>query len=123
MWRSEVLSIGREGRELCAFVMHGDLGEGKRTVVSMPHWFRAVTAGFLPEPIRSRYGLPFGPQEQKAAGRAIDWARRVYPHLPNRLRFVAPYQEALGRLDGRDRPDFITRNLNRVWVGQPTLVS
>ncbi len=123
MWHSEILSIGREGHELCAFVMHGELGEGKRTVVSMPQWFRAVTAGFLPEPIRTRYELPFGAEEQKAAARALHWAQRVYPRLPNRLRYVAPYQEAMGRLEGRTSPDLITRGLNRVWVGQPTLVS
>ncbi len=123
MWRSGVLSVGREGRELCAFVMRGELGGGKRTVLSMPRWFRSVTAGFLPGPVRVHYGLPFGPAEQKTAARALHRVRCVYPRLPDRLRYVAPYQEAMGRLEGRSRPDFITRVLNRFWVGRPTLVS
>src|SRR5215211_7211666 len=44
--------------------------------------------------------------------------RRIYPVLPTRLRYVAPYQEALGRLCGRSRPDLMTRYLNHLWIGR-----
>ena len=40
------------------------------------------------------------------------------PFLPTRLRYVAPYDEALGRLCGRSQPGLMTRALNRLWIGR-----
>ena len=48
--------------------------------------------------------------------RALAWIRRVYSRLPMRLRAVGPYQEALARLQGGQRPDLAVRSLNRLWI-------
>jgi hypothetical protein len=57
------------------------------------------------------------PPDQRST-RALRLIRRVYPVRPTRLRYVAPYHEALGRLCGRSRPDLMTRSLNRLWMGR-----
>jgi len=41
--------------------------------------------------------------------------------LPDRLRYVGPYQEAQARLRGEPRPDWMTRCLNRAWIGRPQM--
>ena len=59
-----------------------------------------------------------GEEERRSALRALRLIRRVYPVLPTRLRYAAPYHEALGRLGGRSRPDLMTRWLNYLWIGR-----
>jgi len=60
-------------------------------------------------------------REQRSADRALAWIRRVYPHLPLRLRAVGPYQEALARVQSDQRPDLAVRWLNRLWIGRPMM--
>ena len=55
------------------------------------------------------------------ADNALRWIRRVYPKLPDRLRYVGPYQEAQARLRGEPQPDWMTRCLNRAWIGRPQM--
>ena len=45
-------------------------------------------------------GLNFDERDKRAADNALRWIRRVYPKLPDRLRYVGPYQEAQARLRG-----------------------
>jgi hypothetical protein len=59
--------------------------------------------------------------EQRIAESMTKWIRRVYPLLPDRLRYVGPYQEAMARLSGRTRPDLLNQLANRLWIGQRTL--
>src|SRR5215204_6240376 len=72
----------------------------------------------MPERLRASFGLPFGEEERQSALRALRLIRGIYPVLPTRLRYVAPYHEALGRLGGRSRPDLMTRWLNCLWIGR-----
>jgi uncharacterized protein (DUF2236 family) len=87
----------------------------------VPVWYRALTARLLPPRLRDRFGLNFGLAEHRSAERALGAIRLVRPWLPARLRFVAPYHEALARLDGRTHPDTLTRVLNRLWIGQTSM--
>ena len=87
----------------------------------VPHWYRALTARLLPPRLRDEFGLPFGAAEQRSAERMLGAIRRIHPWIPARLRYVAPYHEALARLDGRTRPDPFTRVLNRLWIGQTSM--
>jgi uncharacterized protein (DUF2236 family) len=87
----------------------------------VPHWYRALTAQLLPPRLRDEFGLLFGAPEQRSAERALGAIRRIHPWIPARLRYVAPYHEALARLDGRTRPDPLTRVLNRLWIGQTSM--
>ena len=89
--------------------------------IPIPRWYRNLTAHLMPERLRASFGLPFGEEERRSALRALRLIRRVYPVLPTRLRYVAPYHEAVGRLCGRGRPDLMTRSLNRLWIGRRSM--
>jgi len=80
-----------------------------------------VTAGMLPPRLRIAFGLDYGQAEQRIAESMTKWIRRVYPLLPDRLRYVGPYQEAMARLSGRTRPDLLNQLANQLWIGQRTL--
>jgi uncharacterized protein (DUF2236 family) len=111
---SDRLAVGASARGIGTAVM---AGAGR---VPVPGWYRDVTASLLPERLRVAYALPFGPREQARAARALRTIRRLYSALPTRLRYVAPYQEAVARLGG-GRPDLVTRSLNRLWIGQASM--
>lgn len=83
-----------------------------------PQWYRALTASILPPRLREAFELPFGEPEWARAERALVRIRRLYPLMPARLRYVAPYHEAMARLSGHPRADALTRMLNRVWIGK-----
>jgi uncharacterized protein (DUF2236 family) len=84
----------------------------------MPGWYRDVTAALLPARFRPAFGFDFGPAEQESARRAMDWIRRVHPHLPDALRYVGPYLEACSRLAGRRAPGLATQLGNAFWIGR-----
>jgi len=87
----------------------------------VPRSYRALTAALLPPALREGFGLDYGPSEQRRAQKFIQWAQRMYTILPQRLRYVGPYYEALARIAGRSRPDYLTRMSNRVWIGRGQL--
>jgi uncharacterized protein (DUF2236 family) len=116
MWESDVLSVTPAARALATTILQG------RTVwLSPPRWFRAITTRMLPPRLREGFGLQYEESEDHLAETAIRWVRRVYPVLPERLRFVGPYLEAKGRLAGSARPDLLTRMSNRFWTGKSML--
>jgi uncharacterized protein (DUF2236 family) len=110
MLGSDTLAVAGPARRLADWLFSG-----------APSWYRALTTRLLPPRLRDEFGLSFGPAEQRSAERALVAIRRIYPWIPGRLRYVAPYQEALTRLDGRTRPDTLTRALNRFWIGQTSI--
>jgi len=116
MWQSDVLTVTRAARNIAAEVL-----SGAGTPLRMPFWYRALTARLLPARLRTDFGMPYGELEHRASERALAVIRRVYPLLPGRLRHVGPYQEALARLAGRQRPRTTTQLLNRLWIGQKAM--
>jgi hypothetical protein len=81
-----------------------------------------LTAQMLPQRLRDAFELPpLTEAERESAQRAVRWIRRLYPLLPDRLRTVGPYQEALARMQGRDHPPVVTRWLNQLWIGRATM--
>ncbi len=115
MWRSDILTVSPAAR-----IIARDLLAGAGTLWRAPRWYRTVTAALLPERLRAPFDLPFGDRERRTADRALGTIRRLYPLLPPRLRYVAPYHEAAARLAGK-HPDALTRLLNRVWIGRPIM--
>ena len=87
----------------------------------VPRTYMALTAGMLPERLREEFGFSYGAPERRRSDRALTIVRRVYPHLPARLRYVGPYHEAQQRLAGNPIPDISTRLANRLWIGQASL--
>jgi uncharacterized protein (DUF2236 family) len=115
---SDTLAVSDAARKVAASLFSGD-GMG----LAVPLWYRALTARLLPARFRAPFGLPYGPAEQRRAERALAFLRHAHPWLPTRLRYVAPYHEALARLTGRDRPAAFTRVLNRLWIGQSSMAA
>jgi uncharacterized protein (DUF2236 family) len=113
---SNVLAVGSAAQTIAAALF-----AGAGTWLRSPFWYRALTAGLLPERLRDDFGLPYGPAEQRAAGRALAVLRFLYPRIPARLRYVAPYHEACARLAGRPQPAALTRLLNRFWIGRNSI--
>lgn len=115
---SDVLTVSPTAREIASRIFAGRIAG-----VRVPMWYRSLTTQMLPERLRIGFGLPFGDAERRSAGRGLDMVRRIYPLLPDRFRTVGPYQEAQARARGEDRPDRVTRWLNRIWIGQPSMGS
>ena len=116
MMASPELAVGEAARRMGQAVL-----SGVGTWVRAPCWYRALTASWLPEPLRSGFGLNFGPREQRSLQRAAFWLPRLYAHLPRAMRFVGPYQEAQARLRGR-APGRFTQANNRFWMGRTRLL-
>jgi len=113
---SDMLTVTPAAREMARGLL-----SRAATFIPVPGAYRALTAQLLPPVLREQFELPFGGTEARAAQRLVAWARRIYPRLPARLRYVGPYHEARQRLAGRRRPDLLARLSNRLWIGQGSL--
>lgn len=116
MAQSETLTVSAAAREVARQIF-----EGARPWLRPPRWYRALTARMLPERLRQGFGFALDERDDRAADRALSWIRHIHPRLPDRLRHVGPYQEAQARLEGRARPDWMVRCLNRAWIGRPLM--
>jgi uncharacterized protein (DUF2236 family) len=110
---SDLLAVTPEARAVADGLL-------RRRWLRAPGWYLALTASLLPDRLGEGFGLPRGAADRTAAARALARFRRLQRLLPDRLRYVAPYQEALARLAGRD-PGPAVRLLNRAWIGRPAL--
>jgi uncharacterized protein (DUF2236 family) len=109
------LTVGEEAKQIATRLLAG--GDRRITV---PLWYRALTADLLPAPLAAAYGLPQGVRERRRARRAVALIRQLYRWLPPRLRYVGPYHEACERLRGA-APTRLTRIANRCWIGRPSI--
>jgi uncharacterized protein (DUF2236 family) len=116
MTQSSTLTVTEQARAMAHRLL-----AGADTWPPIPAWYRAVTAALLPPRLRDAFALRYGKAEATDVRRFIRRARRIYPRLPARLRYVGPYQEAEQRLAGRTQPDFVARMCNRFWMGQSAL--
>lgn len=116
MLSSDKLGVNALSRGMAHRVLHG-----RGSWVPVPHWYRALTTGWLPERFRDEFSLEFGKPERNAYVRASKWLPRLYRRLPARVRFVGPFQEAESRLAGR-AANRLTRLSNRFWMGQPRMM-
>ncbi|WP_164933789.1 oxygenase MpaB family protein [Bradyrhizobium guangzhouense] len=116
MAQSETLTVSDAAREIATQIF-----AGARPWLRPPRWYRALTAKMLPERLREGFGLALDARDMKAADDALSWIRRIYPKLPDRLRYASPYQEAQARLRGELQPDWMIRGLNRLWIGRPQM--
>nr|WP_245003877.1 oxygenase MpaB family protein [Bradyrhizobium liaoningense] len=116
MTQSDTLTVSAAAREIATQIF-----TGARPWLRPPRWYRALTARMLPEHLRAGFGFELDEREIRSADNALRWIRRVYPKLPDRLRYVGPYQEAQARLRGELQPDWMTRCLNRAWIGRPQM--
>jgi uncharacterized protein (DUF2236 family) len=116
MTQSDTLTVSPAAREIARQIFGG-----ARPWLRLPRWYRSLTASLLPEQLRAGFGLELDEHDIRSADNALKWIRRFYPKLPDRLRYVGPYQEAQARLRGEPQPDWMTRCLNRAWIGRPQM--
>jgi uncharacterized protein (DUF2236 family) len=115
MEQSAAIGVGAAGR-----AMGRNILAGAGSWIQPPRWYRALTMAWLPERLRREFGLTLTHGDELAVESARTWSRRVYPRLPEALRFVGPWHEAQARLASRG-PGLIARAGNRFWIGQTTL--
>lgn len=118
MYLSDTLVVSPAARHLARQVL-----SGAGSWLKIPSWYRALTAHLLGPRLREEFGLAYGEPEKRSAERALSWIRRIHRRLPESVRFVGPYREAVGRLHGRPRPRLSVRLSNRLWTGESTLFS
>lgn len=108
-----LLSVGPEARNIADHLLRGKGG-----IRALPQWYIAVTAGLMPPALRDAYGLTFGPVDRRRAERAIKNLQRLYPVLPEKLRYAPGFHRAEARLKGKAAPDLITRSLEKIILGR-----
>jgi uncharacterized protein (DUF2236 family) len=109
-------SSGALGVTTDARAMAHNLLAGAGSWIRPPHWYRALTASWLPAPFREEFELSFDRADQLVAERALKRIPPIYRKLPAAVRFIGPWHEAEARL--KCRPDKFTGRLsNRFWIG------
>jgi uncharacterized protein (DUF2236 family) len=116
MAQSDTLTVTSEARSIARRLL-----EGADLWLPVPRSYRALTAGLMPRALRDGFDLRYGDAEQRSAQRLLRRVKRAHPLLPERLRYVGPYFEALARTAGRPAPDYLTQLSNRVWIGRRQL--
>ncbi len=115
MCQSQALGVSDRSRAMAQRIL-----TGAGSWISIPPWYRALTAEWLPPRFVVEFGLKHGVEEEVLARRAQRWFPRVYRNLPPAVRFVGPYQEAHARLAQRP-PGVFARRSNRFWIGEARL--
>jgi uncharacterized protein (DUF2236 family) len=116
MSSSDILTVSPQARTIARQLL-----EGRGTWLSVPRWYQGLTAHLLPSRLRTEFGFRYEEADRRAADRTIARLRRAYRLLPDRLRYVGPYQEAQARLLGRGQPGLAVRAINLFWIGKPQL--
>jgi uncharacterized protein (DUF2236 family) len=117
MWASHTLAVNSLSREMAHRVLHG-----RGSWVPVPHWYRALTAAWMPNRLREAFALTYAEREQRAAAKTLRTLPIVYRKIPTSLRYVGPYHEACARLHHSGIGP-LTRASNRFWMGQPRMLS
>lgn len=116
MLSSRLLGASAASRETAHWLLRGS-----GTRVPVPSWYRSLTIANLPERLREEFHLSHTKQEAAMAERARYWLLCTYRRIPEIVRFVGPYNEAISRLAARP-PNAIARLKNRFWIGQTRMM-
>ena len=112
MHASDALGVSDGARAIA-----DNLLAGAGSWIRLPRWYKALTAAWMPERFRAEFALKFGPEEQRAAERALRLLPEVYRRLPAAVRLTGPWHEAQARLAGR-RVGAAAGWCNRFWIGE-----
>ena len=91
------LRVTHPAREMATFLLHPP----QPLLAPLAGWYRTITVGMLPPAIREGFGFAFGRRHQLAYRASLRSIRRLYPTLPEAVRYVPAYTRALRRIDGR----------------------
>jgi uncharacterized protein (DUF2236 family) len=115
MEQSDALGVSGAARS-----MAHNLLAGAGSWIKPPHWYRALTTVWLPERFRNEFRLDFSSADARAAEQAKRRLPQSYRRLPQVVRFIGPWHEAVNRLRGK-RPGLVSRLSNRFWIGEACL--
>jgi uncharacterized protein (DUF2236 family) len=114
MWRW--LAVGKPAREMGRFL----LSEPALRPRMFASWYRMMTTGLLPEPLRDAFGLRYGRRERLRFATSMRATKAAYRLLPQRLRWVPAYADARRRLSGKPGRDWLGSMTERIIL-QTTL--
>lgn len=103
------LRVAAPAREMSTFL----LSPPQRVLAPFASWYRVMTAGLLPEPVRRQFGFRFGRAERVAFASSMPALRILYRALPDGVRYTPAYTFARARLAGETRVDPVA-----VWLDQ-----
>ncbi len=100
--------------------MAHNLLTGAGSWIDPPHWYRSLTAAWMPPRFRDEFALDFGSPARRSAEAARRRLPSLYRKLPPSVRFVGPWHEAQARIAARPAGTLACLS-NRFWIGQPIL--
>lgn len=118
MLDSSVLTVTRPAAEIGRFILRPEnlLGRVVRADYGL------LTANLLPERLARGFGLDRGGERGRArSDRVLDLAKVTFRRLPDRLRFLPAYVEAIRRIEGHAGRDRVGEILNAVYLGRGPL--
>ena len=115
MLASDVLTVAEPAARMAGFLFR-PLVPGSGALMRR---YAEVTAWLLPERLADGFGLARGGDAgERRVDRTIARLRRLWPHLPERLRYLPAYVEARRRVEGRTDRDRVGELLGRLFVGR-----
>jgi uncharacterized protein (DUF2236 family) len=112
MHASDALGVSAGARAIAHSLM-----TGAGSWLHPPHWYRALTAAWMPPRFREEFALE---EDPSSARRALRVLPHIYRRLPAAVRFSGPWQEAQARLALRP-VGLLTQWSNRFWIGESRL--
>lgn len=101
VYESGILRVGDSARRVAAlFRVPPREAEWRPVLLGVSR----LAFGTLPPALRTLYGVEVGRARRAAMDVAFAAARTIRPLLPDRFRFIAPYQEWLAARDGKPSP-------------------
>lgn len=96
------LSVAAPAREMAGYLLGPSAKEPPAiTPPALARWYRLMTAGLMPGPLRDAFGLRFGRRERLAFEASLRALRALRRALPPSLRYQPAYLDALRRLEGK----------------------
>jgi uncharacterized protein (DUF2236 family) len=115
MLASDVLTVTEPAARMAGFLFR-PLVPGTARLMRR---YAEITAWLLPERIAAGFGLARGGDAGRCRVDAtLGRLQRLWPRLPERLRYLPAYVEARRRVDGRSGRDPIGDLMNRLFVGR-----
>ncbi|MEZ4287136.1 MAG: oxygenase MpaB family protein [Polyangiales bacterium] len=105
MINSDTIAVSKPAREIARFL----LAQGLSRPTPATYLLQVLTAGLLPERLRKEYNLSFNARDRVVFHSFWKVVRPVYSNLPERLRVLPAYVEAMNRVHGNERPDRVGR--------------
>jgi uncharacterized protein (DUF2236 family) len=117
MLASDVLTVAEPAARMAGFLFQ-PLAPGTGGLMRR---YDEITAWLLPERLATGFGLARGGDAGKRRFDAtIDRLRRLWPWLPERLRYLPAYHDARRRMEGRAGRDRVGEWMSRLFVGRPS---